>query len=1158
MRIILLSIAFIFCAFSAQSQVLKSAGVWYFLDVDSMTARPAVLPNGTELAYVVGTKKIYYWDRTASTWTEYSTGGGSSFNRDSIYFDASIIGSGTVSDPWGVDSTLFATIAAVGDSIAAAVANYFPLEGGTLTGTGGAGFIGLPSQGVAPGTPASGLNIFAQGSSFNWKGTDGFERQITSSLTGGRNYALPDINGTFALGTGTADRSARWTGTNTLAAGNLSDNATRLAALLPWQFHSWTTAGRPTGVNNYWGYNSTTDWLEGYLTSAGAWISPLQSSLTGGKGTATRLLFNDANGRATDNAQLVFNSSTGVTTMSNGTDNITFDNSNSSGFPEIQFFNAGISQVYLLASNWTSGRNGITFSTTANASSLASIRSLSLETSNVYGLQSLEIFALSGVTPYIRMFRQGAVDFRQEVSSSGTMKWYDFDASQNYFSFDKTNVRVGVLTAAPNYKFDINSTGAMGLPRGTVAQRPTIITSTTPFRYNTDSTALEYGESVGTWRQLATRAYARSLVSALPTTNIYTADGTLASNRTITSGGFNLRYTGNFSVGSSSAPARTLDVTGEVRISDLTTDTPTQIVGADGDGDIGAMTVGSGITIVAGALGLAADSLEQNAGVLYVSKNGNNSTAKRNNPRLPFLTIKAATQAARDGDLVYIYPGVYREGGTTLGKDSINFYCSPGVTVSNAVITDDYGTADMNNGGYIRWFGSGVFDSCIVSIQWMNMRYHIEGDSINLDYVPFWKGSNYNDISLKFKFRSVRTKRSQLVFFSGASSEISYTRMNLIFEIDRIFSNEATRSYPLIHFTNGAGGTDSDAKSKFIDCNLMFDIKNIELSGDAAIGANPRLEGLVFGPGAVTGRVHLSRSNLYFNSNIITQTGSAGNTYETPFQEIETSNTLFGVGTFKLDSSKINFNVKSIISDLHAFRLAEFWQGNQGEVNITGNFTTRALATFHVEDAGSGADGDSTLVINIDGNFTSDKEVVTCRSTVPIEKITWRGSYASFADKAVFAIKSDSFTLSSAVLKNNGTTADVYAAEARTIKVAGAYVDGLNLSSNVSTPSLQNLGSPILETYYEITSTSSPQTLSNTYSDNLINQGGTQASFTFLFPASPADGQILSITWGNAISTLTLDGNGETITGSAVTTAVAGTRRQFKYYASAATWIKIY
>jgi len=96
------------------------------------------------------------------------------------------------------------------------------------------------------------------------------------------------------------------------------------------------------------------------------------------------------------------------------------------------------------------------------------------------------------------------------------------------------------------------------------------------------------------------------------------------------------------------------------------------------------------------------------------------------------------------------------------------------------------------------------------------------------------------------------------------------------------------------------------------------------------------------------------------------------------------------------------------------------------------------------------------------------------------------------------------------------------------------------------------------EAYYEITSTSSPQTFSNTYSDNFVNQGGTQASFTFLFPATPADGQILCMTWNNAISVVTLDGNGNTLTGTAVTTAVAGTRRMFKFYAASSTWVKIY
>jgi hypothetical protein len=43
--------------------------------------------------------------------------------------------------------------------------------------------------------------------------------------------------------------------------------------------------------------------------------------------------------------------------------------------------------------------------------------------------------------------------------------------------------------------------------------------------------------------------------------------------------------------------SRTLTVTGEARITDLTTDAPSRIVGADADGDLGAVTVGNGLSI---------------------------------------------------------------------------------------------------------------------------------------------------------------------------------------------------------------------------------------------------------------------------------------------------------------------------------------------------------------------------------------------------------------------------------------------------------------------------------------------------------------------------------------------------------------------------------
>ena len=83
---------------------------------------------------------------------------------------------------------------------------------------------------------------------------------------------------------------------------------------------------------------------------------------------------------------------------------------------------------------------------------------------------------------------------------------------------------------------------------------------------------------------------------------------TVSVSQTVTSGGYKIHYVGlqvtsSGSVGiGTTTPARTLHVTGEARITDLTTDTPTLIVGADADGDLGAITVGSGLSLSGGTL----------------------------------------------------------------------------------------------------------------------------------------------------------------------------------------------------------------------------------------------------------------------------------------------------------------------------------------------------------------------------------------------------------------------------------------------------------------------------------------------------------------------------------------------------------------------------
>lgn len=68
------------------------------------------------------------------------------------------------------------------------------------------------------------------------------------------------------------------------------------------------------------------------------------------------------------------------------------------------------------------------------------------------------------------------------------------------------------------------------------------------------------------------------------------------SGATTSTAGLAVRDDSRVGVGTN-APARILHVAGEARITDLTTDAPTVIVGADGDGDLGKLTVGTGLTI---------------------------------------------------------------------------------------------------------------------------------------------------------------------------------------------------------------------------------------------------------------------------------------------------------------------------------------------------------------------------------------------------------------------------------------------------------------------------------------------------------------------------------------------------------------------------------
>lgn len=131
-------------------------------------------------------------------------------------------------------------------------------------------------------------------------------------------------------------------------------------------------------------------------------------------------------------------------------------------------------------------------------------------------------------------------------------------------------------------------------------------------------------------------------------------------------------------------------------------------------------------------------------------------------------------------------------------------------------------------------------------------------------------------------------------------------------------------------------------------------------------------------------------------------------------------------------------------------------------------------------------------------------------------------------------------------LSKYGTTATTAATLAKTESgyVASFATDGTMLSRAANT-----------ERYNTITSTTSPQTLASTIADNLINQGGTQGTFTFRLPASPVDGQISKATFANTVTVLTIDGNGTAVTGTLPTTVALGTQIIFKNYTGVG-WVR--
>lgn len=612
----------------------------------------------------------------------------------------------------------------------------------------------------------------------------------------------------YPTGSGTADRLARWTSTNTLAAGNLSDNGTRLQALLPWQFHSWTTAGRPTGVTGYTGYNTTDNGPEWYQGSR--WAKVLESTFS--RGTATYVPIFDANGQITESQYFRYLTSTNTLNIGNSDIKINASNIGALTSVLIGGGTVGTQSVNIRGISAGNGGTAIGISTTAGQLAIALGVSVTAGASSFALGSDVNVSgnAAVGIGNAIRVSHAGSVAIGRATTTTATGQFVVGSGGNNSSTITDVFFGSGVqrgnpydATPANGANYTIHGSGALG----------------TNFAGGNITIAGGKGTGSGTAGDVI-----------FSTSTLLGSGSTLQalSPRWYVKGG-----TGR--LGNVSSPQRDLHVAGEARITDLTTDTPTRIVGADADGDLGEITFGTGLSLVGNVL--------------------------------------SAT-------------------GTSDGN---------GIYSGSATLTQHTTRARIPNDGNLLF--SQVYNGGADSTYWQVVNYGSGERALNFGLTD-----------------TASTGYARASFYSDGTGV-----MNWGFETsDAVFGNTTVRAF----------------------------------EGDLSLSVN-------------TGVISLS----------------------TP-----------------VDS----------------------------EVRITG--------------------------------------------------------------------------------------------------IVRAKQEG----------------------YYEINSTSSPQNLSNTYSDNFINQGGTQATFTLVFPASPEDGQVLTLTYNNAISSLTLDGNGNTIVGTTVTTAVAGSQRKFKFYAGAGVWIRIY
>ena len=436
----------------------------------------------------------------------------------------------------------------------------------------------------------------------------------------------------YVTGSGTAGRVPRWTSSSALGDGVLRDDGTLLAlggatvsgysfydySTGGWRLATGTTAQRPTNAAGVHRYNTSLGYSE--TANGSAW---LQSDFPTGATTNT-IRHNGTNWIASSN---LINDGT-VVRAAGATNRIHLFPSD---FTDGQLFNGQISllnnaesaaakfavggsQLWLRVIGGLQGTGrGVLISPNGEAVLTATNTLLTLNTTAAATLQS---WLLNGTQVANLTTGTNTVTFSLNTPTAATLQSWLLNGTQVASLSAETGanahllLRSNVTTANRGISNYHHQNGVAGAYMGFLRSRGTA----------SAQTALQNGDIIGAsvFRPYDGANYTvdncyfgGNISGAVSTGNTPSSLFFIAGPTTSYLPDLLIHSGGNVGIGSSgtgditsavNTPPRQLTIYGEARITDLTTDTPTRIVGADADGDLGAVSEGYGVNITGGAL----------------------------------------------------------------------------------------------------------------------------------------------------------------------------------------------------------------------------------------------------------------------------------------------------------------------------------------------------------------------------------------------------------------------------------------------------------------------------------------------------------------------------------------------------------------------------